>query len=92
MGDDSHEADPSSKGHLDFRSQSVFCFLACPSLTTAFAAGRREVHSMNQKPNSLTIDINVHFEGSLELKSMIRWLVPIAFALIQLAIRVYHGS
>lgn len=47
---------------------------------------------MNQKSNALTIDLNVHFEGSLELKSMIRWLVPIAFALVQLAIRVYHGS
>ena len=47
---------------------------------------------MNQKSNSLTIDLNVHFEGSLELRSLIRWLVPIAFALVQLAIRLHGGS
>lgn len=47
---------------------------------------------MNQKSYALTIEINIHFEGALGLKSMIRWLVPIGFALVQLAIRVYHGS
>ena len=47
---------------------------------------------MNQKSNALTIDLNIRFEGSLELKSMIRWLVPIAFALVQLAIRLHGGS
>jgi hypothetical protein len=47
---------------------------------------------MNQKQNALSIDLNIHFEGSLELKSMIRWLVPLAFALVQLAIRIHHGS
>lgn len=47
---------------------------------------------MNQKSNALTVDLNIHFEGSLELRKILSWLVPIAFALVRLAIHLYGGS
>lgn len=73
-------------GHEPFDS----CFPVFTSLNITFAVARREVQPMNQKSNALTVDLNIHFESSLELRKMIRWLVPLA--LVQLAIRIYHGS
>jgi hypothetical protein len=47
---------------------------------------------MNQKPNSLKVDLRIRFETSLEVRNLIKWLVPIVFGLVQLAIRHHGGS
>jgi hypothetical protein len=47
---------------------------------------------MNQKPNSITLDLNIHFERSLEVRSLIKWIVPIAIALVRFAIHLHGGS
>lgn len=47
---------------------------------------------MNQKSNALTISLNIHFEGSLELRKVLSWLVPLAIAVIRLALHFYGAS
>jgi hypothetical protein len=47
---------------------------------------------MNQKPNSITLDFNIHFESPIGLNSLFKWIVPIAITLIRLAIQIHGGS
>jgi hypothetical protein len=47
---------------------------------------------MNQKPNSITFDLNIHFESPLGLSTPLKWLVPVAIALIRFAIQLHGGS
>ena len=47
---------------------------------------------MNQKPNSITLDINIHFESPIGLNNLLKWIVPIAIALIRFAIHLHGGS
>ena len=47
---------------------------------------------MNPKPNSITLDLNIHFESSLDVRTLIKWIVPIVIALVRVAIRLHGGS
>ncbi len=47
---------------------------------------------MNQKTNSvLTIDLKFHIKRQIDLRTLLKWALPIAFALVRLAAHLHGG-